>query len=517
MRLIDYFYKGMERDPERIAFVDPDVTLRYREVDELSDRIASGLHSLGVALGDKIAVLSPNSALAFVCILGGVRLGGVWVPINVRNPVAVNAAFLKLVDCDVLFIHSSLESSIAEIRSLVPTLRTVIGIDGPVPDADLSLDALVARAVEDPPEVPDDPNRTLTIFPTGGTTGLSKAAVWTQRVWESVYSALWSSCPCTEPPVHLVAGPMTHAAGGIAIWLFPGGPTNVIVRKADPVTIMDAIEEHKVSHMYLPPTLIYMLLAHPDVRSRDFRSLKYLFVSAAPIAAEKLKEAMEVLGPCLCQAYGQAEAPQLITFLSTRDLLDAIAMGETQRFASCGRATLNTRVEIMDEAGALLPAGRKGEIVVRGSLVFPGYYKNPAATADVSTFGWHHTGDVGFKDPQGFVYIVDRKKDMIITGGFNVFSNEVEQVILSHPAVQECAVVGVPDEKWGEAIKAIVEVKPGYAFDAAALIEFVRERLGGVHAPKTVEVWAEIPRSPNGKVLKREVRQRYWEGQSRAV
>ena len=238
---------------------------------------------------------------------------------------------------------------------------------------------------------------------------------------------------------------------------------------------------------------------------------------AAPIAPGKLKEAMEVFGPCLCQAYGQAEAPQLITFLSTADLLDAMREGKEGRFASCGRATLNMRVEIMDDEGLLLPPGQRGEIVARGNLVFPGYYQNAAATAEVSRFGWHHTGDIGYKDDEGFVYIIDRKKDMIITGGFNVFSNEVEQVILSHPAVQECAVVGVPDDKWGEAIKAVVELKPGLRCSEQEVMTLVREKLGSVHTPKSVEFWPEIPRSTNGKVLKKDVRQRYWKGRDRAV
>ena len=175
------------------------------------------------------------------------------------------------------------------------------------------------------------------------------------------------------------------------------------------------------------------------------------------------------------------------------------------------------RVEIMDDEGLLLPAGQRGEIVARGSLVFPGYYQNAAATAEVSRFGWHHTGDIGYKDDEGFVYIIDRKKDMIITGCFNVFSNEVEQVILSHPAVQECAVVGVPDEKWGEAIKAVVELKPGLRCSEQDVMTLVREKLGSVHTPKSVEFWPEIPRSTNGKVLKKDVRQRYWEGRERAV
>lgn len=205
------------------------------------------------------------------------------------------------------------------------------------------------------------------------------------------------------------------------------------------------------------------------------------------------------------------------TFLSTRDLLTDPAVDGPGRWASCGRATLGQRVEIMSDDGRILPAGERGEIVVRGDLVFPGYFKNPAATAEVSTHGWHHTGDVGHKDKDGFVYIVDRKKDMIVTGGFNVFSAEIEQVVGGHPAVEDCAVIGVPDPKWGEAVKAVVQLKPGCTLEPEELIALVRQELGAVHAPKSVDIVAQLPRSPNGKVLKRDVRQVYWAGSDRQV
>ena len=210
----------------------------------------------------------------------------------------------------------------------------------------------------------------------------------------------------------------------------------------------------------------------------------------------------------------------LLTFMSNQDLRCAAPGDDAQlprRFASCGRATLNTRVEVMDDTGALLPAGEKGEIVARGGMIFSGYFNNTAATEEARQFGWHHTGDVGFKDENGFVYIVDRKKDMIITGGFNVFSGEVENVILGHPAVLECAVIGVPDAKWGEAIKAVVLLKSGQTATADEIIAMVKGKLGGVHAPKSVEFWPDLPRSPNNKVVKAEIRRQFWTGNDRAV
>lgn len=516
MRLIDYVNTGFLRDPQREAFIDGQTTISFREVADLSKRIGAGLQKLVGADGARVAVYSPNDATAFCCVLGVVQAGAVWVPVNARHPVRVNAQFLEMTGCVSLFYHSSLAQQVAELVTLTPSIQHCVCIDGDGQSGHMSLRELAStgNALDD---IPDDPDRVVTIFPTGGTTGLSKAAMWTNRTWENAMSAFWTSCPPEAPPVHLVAAPMTHGAGAVAMMMMPGGPTNVILRKADPLAIMDAIDRHGVTHMYLPPTVIYMILAHPDVKRYSYKSLEYLIVAAAPVAPSKLQEALEVFGPCVCQSFGQAEAPMLLTFLSTRDLLQADRNAKVDRFASCGRPTLNVRIEIMDDEGHLLPPGKTGEIVARGGLVFAGYYKNPEATTEVSRFGWHHTGDVGFKDEQGFVYIIDRKKDMIITGGFNVFSAEVEQVILSHPAVQDCAVIGVPDDKWGEAVKAVVELKSGQSAVEEEIITLVREKLGGVQTPKTVEFWPELPRSPNGKVLKREIRKQFWASRERAI
>ena len=207
----------------------------------------------------------------------------------------------------------------------------------------------------------------------------------------------------------------------------------------------------------------------------------------------------------------------ICTFFSPSDHVEALSGNKRERLASCGKATPLMRVEVMDEAGALLPRGERGEIVVRGGLVMKGYYNNRAATEEASAFGWHHTGDIGVIDEDGFVYIVDRKKDMIISGGFNVFPSEVEQVLWGHPAVQDCAVIGVPDEKWGEAVKAVVELKPGATVEGAELIALAKDRLGGVKAPKSVDFIDTLPRSPVGKVLKKTLREPYWVGQERKI
>ncbi|HEY1432311.1 MAG TPA: AMP-binding protein [Stellaceae bacterium] len=259
------------------------------------------------------------------------------------------------------------------------------------------------------------------------------------------------------------------------------------------------------------------LLASPELPATNLESLKFFLISAAPVAPEKLRAAVQAFRPVMAQAFGQAEAPFFLTFLSQGDHRRATQEPGSERLGSCGLPTMFSRVEIMNEDGDLLPARAVGEIVARSNLVMKEYYKDPEATRAVSAFGWHHTGDIGFKDEESYVYIVDRKRDMIISGGFNVFSTEVEARLLAHEAVQDCAVIGVPDEKWGEAVKAIVELRAGKAATPEELIAFCRPVLGGVKTPKSIEIWPTLPRSAVGKVLKRAIRERYWAGRPRAV
>ncbi|MGE4369652.1 MAG: class I adenylate-forming enzyme family protein [Burkholderiaceae bacterium] len=517
MRMIDYFRRGMASAPDRVAFMDADGgrAYSYTQVNELSEKIAAGIYAAGESDAN-IAVFSPNDPKAFCAMMGIFRVGARWVPVNMRNPVSVNAAFLRTTQCSVLFFHPSLNREAKELRDTVPTLRHLVCIDEPIePTIGISLESFTSQASEPAPEPHDDALRIETVFPTGGTTGLSKAAIWTQRTWESAIKAFWTCLPTDRPAVHLVAAPMTHGAGVVALMMMAENAKNVVLPSANALGILEAIERHKVTHFYIPPTVLYSMLAHPRVREFDYSSLRAIVLAASPVAPAKFREAMDIFGPVVCQSFGQAEAPMFLTFLSTRDLLNAPEGSD--RWSSCGRATLGQRIEIMGEHGQLLANGQRGEIVARGDLVFGGYYQNPDATQAVSEHGWHHTGDIGFKDEHGFVYIVDRKKDMIVTGGFNVFSAEVEHVIASHAAVEDCAVIGVPDPKWGEAVKAVIQLKPGMHVTTDEIIQLVKSTLGSVHAPKTVDFIDSLPRSPNGKVLKRQIRDAFWDGVSRRI
>jgi len=318
-------------------------------------------------------------------------------------------------------------------------------------------------------------------------------------------------------PVCLTTAPLSHAAGPVAFATLAIGATNVIMPGFDAPDVLRNIPKYHVTHLFLPPTAFYGLLAQPAVRDFDYSSLRVFLLAGSPVSPDKFKQGVQIFGPCMCQCYGQTECPMLITWLDQRTVAAAAAGDHPERLASSGRPTSAVRLAIMAEDGRLLPPNEPGEIVTRGSLVNPGYYKLPEATAEIRTHGWHHTGDVGYVDDSGYVYIVDRKKDMIITGGFNVFCTEVEATIMSLPEVHECAVIGVPDDKWGEAVKALVVLAEGQSLTEQDVIAHCKSRLGGVKAPKSVEFRQEILKTPAGKIDRKTMRSPYWTGAKRQV
>jgi acyl-CoA synthetase (AMP-forming)/AMP-acid ligase II len=516
MRLIDFFDRGVALDPARSCLKDANLSRTFREVQLRSYRIANALAAAGIHPGQMAAVYSPNDAVAFECILGVVRAGNVWVPINAKNAVAENAYILDNCDVQALFYHSEFEANIEVIRKDCPKICLYVCIDKAGADAPF-LEDWIAGAAETDPDVPGGNDTPVSIFSSGGTTGRPKGVVWTNRIWETMVSCFFTSMPPKKPPVHLIVAPMTHAAGGLGVIMMAAGASQVILPGFDSAKVANAIQSEGVTHLFLPPTAIYVLLAYPELRNYDFSSLEHFIYAAAPMSVDKLKECLAVFGPVMSQTFGQVEAPIFCTFMTPVEHLVIGDPEKEKRLASCGRPTMFTRVEIMSDDGKLLPVGERGEIVVRGNLVMTGYYKNPEATQEASTFGWHHTGDIGFKDGDGYIYIVDRKKDMIISGGFNVYPGEIEQVIWGHDAVQDCAVIGVPDDKWGEAVKAVVELKPGASADAEEIIALCKSRLGSVKAPKSVEFWEVLPRSAVGKVRKKDIRETFWKGQTRSI
>ncbi len=518
MRPIDYFDRGVLLGPDQVALISLGESFTYRQLEEKSRLIAAAMSRRGIADVPHVAILSRNHPLAVAALIGAFRAGAAWVPINPMNALAANIEVMRYADVEWLFYNSNCAEQLPRIREAVPSLKEVVCLDRD--DGDVkSLERFMATEGNGAvPQFPADPNRLCTILPTGGTTGPSKAVMHTFLVWHTLFALGAYHWYTEERPVFLGVTPMTHAAGIFGYMHFFRGGTMVLDDGFEPRRWCEAIERYRVTHTFLPPTALYALLAYPDVRQFDYSSLRYFCVAAAPVSADKLKEAVDVFGPCMCEIFGQAEAPALLTALSPAEVASAAAPGGDARLlASCGRPTLLAKIAIMDDRGSLLPTGQPGEIVSQSFLNIPGYYKKPEATAEMQTFGWHHTGDIGYFDDAGYLYIVDRKKDMIISGGFNVFSAEVEQAVLSIEAVKDCAVVGVPDEKWGEAVTAVVELKPGSRASEAEIVALCKQRLGSVKAPKAVEFWDILPRTSVGKVDKKAIRERFWAGRSRQV
>lgn len=507
LSLIDYFDKGVERGADRPCLIFADAVLSFGAAQASSYRIADALLRAGFGAGTKVAVLGPNSARSFECVLGTLRAGGTWVPVNARNAVDETVYVLDHTDVAVLFYAAQHAGQVAELQARCPRLALAICTDGPGAPG---FDDWIAGASDAPFAVPIDPDALATLACSGGTTGLPKGVMTSHRTWGYRIAEVMSRL-AHPAPVGLVAAPMTHAAGAGALELMAMGAAHVVHPGFDPAAILAAIPRHRVTHMFLPPTALYRLMAEPGIEQADLSSLAFMICGGAPIAPDRLRQASRLFGDALHTGYGGTEFGGGICWMPGRDIAAAIAAGDERRLLSCGKASPLSRVTIVGDDGRELPPGVTGDIVVDGYVLASGYHKNPDETAAAFRADGFHTGDIGAKDADGWVFVTDRRKDMIITGGFNVYPSEVETVLMTHPAVQDCAVVGLPDDYWGEAVAAVIEPRRGATVAAEELEPLCRAHLAGFKVPKSFAFWDDLPRSPVGKVLKRAIRARLQE------
>ncbi|MCX2755433.1 acyl-CoA synthetase [Gordonia sp. 4N] len=505
MRLSEYLDKGASLGRDAPCLTAGGVTSTYGEVQDRSTAIAGALQHNGIEAGDRVAVLSANDSLALTCVFGISRAGAVWCPVNPRNEAEENRQLFDLFGCRLLFFQAKFAGLIEKIKDQLPQLDRMICLDGDV-DWATPFDGWLDEHRAEPDERRRPDGGLCMLAGTGGTTGRPKGVRLTEDNMMTSTALALMSYPFGERPRYLALAPLTHSAGVLTFPILSLGGEVVIMAAPDIGEFLALIERHRITHAFLPPTVIYGVLDHPDLDRRDLSSLRCLWYGAAPMSPTRLEEALTRIGPVLGQLFGQTEAPNMIATLAPAEHFHDDGSMATERFGSAGRPTPLTTVAIMAEDGSLLSRGERGEIVVRGPLVMDGYHENPTATAEVSAHGWHHTGDIGYLDDDGYLFVVDRAKDMIITGGFNVYSAEVEQALLAHPAVKDSAVIGLPDPKWGERVTAAVELRAGHDADTEELIAFVKERIGSVKAPKEIEIWTELPRSKVGKILKTEVR-----------
>ena len=350
-----------------------------------------------------------------------------------------------------------------------------------------------------------DPESLFRIAYSGGTTGKPKGIMTSHRNAATSTLIQLTSWEWPDQIRHLICAPLSHSGAAVLTPVLVRDGHMVVLPGFEPVTVMKAIEEHRITSVLMVPTMVLALIDHPRFGEFDLSTLEVIFYGASAFPTARLKDAIAKLGPIFFQFYGQAEAPMSVTIMRRHehDVTDPL------RLASCGRPSPMVRVALLDDDGLEVPEGEPGEICVRGPLIMSGYLNKPDETAEAFKHDWLHTGDIAVRNPDGFYRIVDRKKDMIVTGGFNVYAREVEDVLVDHPAVRQAAVIGVPDPKWGEAVRAVVVLEPGSSVTAEELIATVRDKKGSVQAPKTVEFVDALPLSPLGKQDKKALRQRY--------
>ncbi|MGV9823803.1 class I adenylate-forming enzyme family protein [Nocardia xishanensis] len=513
MAIIDFFDRGWRINPRGIAYRTETQQWTFAQAGAQSCRIAHALLAAGARTDTKIAVLSPNDPLAWICVLGIWRAAATWVPLNPAHPVADNVTLMDRFDVDTLFYAPSLAEQVEQMKQRLPRVTTWIALAEGTDDPQLA--DWIADHPDTRPKVAYNLDDVVAIAPTGGTTGLPKGVMNTHRSFAAMiaHQMMALTYPADAEIVNLAAAPMTHTAGLFSLQATARGGSVVVVPAATADYILDAVQKYGVTELFLPPTVVYRLLERLDQREADTSSLRYLMYAAAPMSTQKLRRGIERLGPIFIECYGQMEAPIGISFLRPDEHFIDGALAPDTRLASCGRPYPLVTVAIKDPStGEEVAAGDTGEVCVRGALVMKGYYKDPERTAETIIDGWLHTGDLGHLDEQGYLHLTDRRKDMIISGGFNVYPGEVEQVIWEHPAVRDCAVVGAPHEDWGEAVTAVVELNDDAHVDATELIALCRSRLGPIRTPKQVLFLEQLPRSANGKVLKKAIREQLWAG-----
>ncbi|MCE0764978.1 AMP-binding protein [Pseudonocardia kujensis] len=498
----DVIVEALTRYPTREAFVHGDRRMTYAELADLVGRVGQVLVDHGVGPGVGVAVLAPNAPEVFVvqaaAFLAGARYSGLHPLASVDDHVGL----CEDAEIEMLVVHPAFAATAAEVASRAGSVKHVLGI-GPSevgPDLLALCAATGARRLR---AAGVDDEATTWLQYTGGTTGRPKGAMLSHRALAQQVQSLTISWGLPERPVYLASSPITHVAMLPVVPVLARGGTVVLQQGFDPERWLAAVEAERVNYAFVVPTMLYTMLDKADPAARDTSSIETLCYGAAPMTPARLVEAQEAFGPVMMQVYGQTECIGMSTSLR-KDEHDPV--GRPDLLTSCGRAAAGVRVEIIDEAGTPLPDGEVGEIGVRTRAVMSGYWKRDQETAEALRDGWLRTGDVGVRDAGGFFHIVDRKKDMIVTGGFNVYPREIEDVLTGHESVSQAAVVGLPDEKWGEAVTAFVVPRRGAEIDAAALTALVKVRKGAHQAPKRVEVVTELPTTGVGKIDKKALR-----------
>jgi fatty-acyl-CoA synthase len=502
---------ALERFGDRPAFIDDGLTTTYDELKAKISRAIQFLASLGLKKGDVVAQLSDNRTDVFAIVAAGYISGLSSVSLHGMGSLDDQAYILADAEAKVLIVSPGYASHAVQLGSrLGGALRCYAhgAADGLV-----DFWAECAGAAVEPLRPVGVGSDIVRLAYTGGTTGAPKGVMLSNRSLVTNLILFMSGMEWPDHVRYLCPTPISHGGGSLILPTLCRGGAFMLHRGFDPGRFIDAVENEGVNMCFLVPTMLYSLLDYPRTRTADFSGLHSLLYGAAPMNPARLREALDLFGPVLVQSYGQTESPNSILTLTRNDHLG----GGNARLASAGKPYAGISVRILDDDDKEVDRGEVGELCVRGPLVMSGYWRQPELTAEALRSGWLHTGDMARQDDEGYFYLVDRKKDMIISGGFNVYPGEVERVIASHPSVAAVGVIGVPDPKWGEAVKAVVVVKAGRSVDAHELQALVRDKKGATNVPKSVDFVEKLPVTGLGKPDKKALRQLYWGSETRNV
>jgi acyl-CoA synthetase (AMP-forming)/AMP-acid ligase II len=505
--------QGGLRPAETAMWFEGRVT-SYADLDTRSSQVANGLLALGIQPGDRIGYLAKNTDVYYEMLFGCAKARAVMNGVNTRLAPPEVKFILSDAKARVLFVGREFYALIDQIKAELPDLKKIITLDGDREDWDFYPTWRDARSPVNPGLPVQGDDDVIQLY-TSGTTGLPKGVQLTNDNYRAFFTQAklleWSSYDAGDGVMN--AMPLFHVAGvNVGVLAALQGSRTVILREIDPQLILKLIPEHKIAHAFWVPAVILMLTQQKNIREVDFSSLKQVFYGASPISEALLRTAVEIMGARFTQLYGLTETVGAGTFLPPE--AHDPAWGKLR---SCGVPWPGAVVRVVDGQGKPVPTGEVGEIVIRSGFVMKGYWNREDATREAMRDGFFHTGDAGYFDEDGFLFIHDRVKDMIVSGGENVYPAEVENAIFGAPGVADVAVIGVPDEKWGEAVKAIVVRKPGEDPSADSIIAWAKERIAGYKAPKSVDFIDALPRNPSGKILRKDLREPYWKGYTRRV
>jgi fatty-acyl-CoA synthase len=525
MILTEPLMKALKFFPKKEAIVCGERRWTYQEFYDRVNRLSYYLKDLGVGKNDKVAILHPNCHYFLEAYYGITQIGAISVPINYRLSSGEIAFILQDSESKILIADPMFQKQVDPIRG---EIKDIVGIiwtgEGKVnkESGDLNYEMVLHQTnFSALPETRITDDDIAQIYYTSGTTGRPKGVMLSHKNVNTHALGTIAELHLTDSDVWIHVAPLFHLADAWATWAITWvGGTHVLVREFDPKAVLETIEREKVTLTNLIPTMLNLMVNHPEVGRFDYSSLRVLLSGGAPIAPEVVRKVVETFKCDYIQTYGMTETSPYLTLSILKDHLKKLSYEDQLRFKSkTGREFIGVELKVVNERGGEIKRDEKevGEIIVKGDIVTKGYWKLPEETKKSIKDGWLYTGDMAVMDEEGYVTIVDRKKDMILTGGENVYSTEVENILYMHPATLECAVVGVPDQKWGEAVKGIVVLKPGQKATAEEIIQFCKDRIARYKAPKSIDFIDALPRTGSGKIHKKGLRDKYWEGYEKKV